>query len=721
MRKASLVLLIAALFLLTGPRLWADPPPSIGHEQDDKAPPSPGDSTPEPHEGFEAPTRFINPTHNITYDRSDWSFSWIADPEGQTTHTEYDVAGRAAQRVYLDGDGHPSATVSFDPTGGRTETISIFDYVEPSHSGPGSRHVDPMEKSEDTGGAGVDGGEGADGDSEEPAKTEAPKDKSQPTSGKRSSPPPGEPPPYVPPPDEEPTEPPEEPPIYSNLIPLPTPEEPDASGGAGMDGGEGADEDGEGGTPPIDKAFKGRYFIIDPPYSSVETKGEGTNSPLRNSWEFRLGAPATLSVGDDGGITIEEPDGTPRTFGGGAGAAEGEGADEGGGETPPGGAGDDGGEGADKGEEGDKTIPPALEIDFAGTTLTVARTPMRTPEESGPGVGAGADGGEGADEGGGTPRTSGGGTFDSYFYVNPILSFAVGGTLDHMDFSLPPNPLGDDYPVDFEPSGPPYVPPPAEALGGAGDAGGEGAGEGGGPFKGTIQPAGTQFNPPAPITIPNFSRDLQTDLFFGSGLDTLLPPTAGENLGPEAAGPGPIDGTLNPNLDPQLDTGSALLDGASLAPAGGVLGPQPPAQNLVALHNNFHANQQADLVAFQANQTAAHTASHAGQAADLTAFQTGQNTTHDNLHTQQDADHTNFHNLFPGGPGFGAQHGQFHAQQGQAHGDLHAQQAADLNAFQAGQQTAENNLHAQQNADLAALQAQQDVAHTDFHNANPGV
>ena len=71
------------------------------------------------------------------------------------------------------------------------------------------------------------------------------------------------------------------------------------------------------------------------------------------------------------------------------------------------------------------------------------------------------DGGEGAEEGGGTPRTPGGGTFDSYFPVKPIVSFT--------DFSPPPAPLSDDEPVDFVPSLPP-VPPPAEALGGAGDA-----------------------------------------------------------------------------------------------------------------------------------------------------------------------------------------------------------------------------------------------------------
>ncbi len=272
-------------------------------------------------------------------------------------------------------------------------------------------------------------------------------------------------------------------------------------------------------------------------------------------------------------------------------------------------------------------------------------------------------------------------------------------------------------------------PPPAEALGGAGDAGGEGADEGGGPFKGTIQPAGTQFNPPAPITIPNLSRDLQTDLFFGSGLDLLLPPTAGGAGVPEVGGGGaaPLGGEgTNPLLDPQLDTGSALLDGASLSPLGaaGAGGGGPPLDPaLVALHNNFHANQQAALAAFQANQTGAHTASHTQQAAGLAAFQGGQNTfLHDNFHTQQDADHTAFHNLFPpGNPLFGAQHGQFHALQGQADGGLHAQQAADLNAFQGGQQANENALHTQQNVDLVAFQGQQGDAHTDFHNANPGI
>src|SRR5207253_10405749 len=44
-------------------------------------------------------------------------------------------------------------------------------------------------------------------------------------------------------------------------------------------------------------------------YNSADA---GTNRGLGNG--FRLGVAATLSVGADGSITIEEPDGTPRRF-----------------------------------------------------------------------------------------------------------------------------------------------------------------------------------------------------------------------------------------------------------------------------------------------------------------------------------------------------------------------------------------------------------------------
>ncbi len=172
-------------------------------------------------------------------------------------------------------------------------------------------------------------------------------------------------------------------------------------------------------------------------------------------------------------------------------------------------------------------------------------------------------------------------------------------------------------------------------------------------------------------------RDLGADSFFGSGLDGLgrfLPPTAGEGAG----GLGPGFAPANPSLDPQIDAGSGLLDGVPSAP---VLAPTVPAgpaapagPDLAALHDNFHAQQAADLAAFQAIQ----------------------DTDHNNSHTQLTNAHGNFHNLLGVGPGFGAQHGNFHAQEGQAHGDFHAQQADDL----------------------AAEQAQQDAEHTQFHQDN---
>ena len=62
-------------------------------------------------------------------------------------------------------------------------------------------------------------------------------------------------------------------------------------------------------------------------------------------------------------------------------------------------------------------------------------------------------------------------------------------------------------------------------------------------------------------------RDLTADLFFGNGLDFLLPPTGAELASPETAPlfPGSFAGSF---LDPQLDTGSAV---------GSFLPPAPPA------------------------------------------------------------------------------------------------------------------------------------------------
>jgi len=220
-------------------------------------------------------------------------------------------------------------------------------------------------------------------------------------------------------------------------------------------------------------------------------------------------------------------------------------------------------------------------------------------------------------------------------------------------------------------------------------------------LTGTAQADTTPTPESKGVTIP-LERDLGVDLFFGSGLGTLLPPAGYQ---PADGGGVPNFGplvTTDPALDPQLDTGGALLDGASL-PAAGVPGLQPPGQDLVALHNNFHANQQAALALFQANQAA-------DDAAALAAFQAGQNTAHNNQHTLQDNADAIFHNVFGGNPGFGAQHGQFHALEGQVHGDFHAQQAADLNALQANQAATDA-------ANLTAFQGQQDTDHTNFHTA----
>lgn len=203
----------------------------------------------------------------------------------------------------------------------------------------------------------------------------------------------------------------------------------------------------------------------------------------------------------------------------------------------------------------------------------------------------------------------------------------------------------------------------------------------------------------APITIPSMSdRDFSADLFFGSGLN-LLPPTGFEAVGPgtvTADGP-PISsnpGVLTP-LDPQLDTGGAaggLPTGLSPAPSLGV-GPAAPAAggapagpDLGALHGNFHADQTADLAAFQANQ-----------AQDPNLLN----------HLQQvqqfEAAHDDFHVLFPFPPGSplipAVQEQQIHDQVDQAQANLQATQ----------------NLQA---ADLAAEQAQQGTDHTDFHTQN---
>jgi len=570
---------------------------------------------------------------------------------------------------------------------------------------------------DEEGGAGADGGEGADDE-------------------EKSPPPPGEPPPYVPPPvealggagddggegaDESP---PPEPMDFSpppaplsdapvDFVPslppyVPPPAE--ALGGAGDAGGEGADEGG-GETPPGgagDDGGEGAQTPDSPGFGFLESLPSGGVSDLESTGPPPAGGQggAGMDGGDpdadksgvdtgtpdisrdpddvgpqplpDGGsVTITAHEIVPSVGpppAGGAGDDGGEGADEGG-EEGTGGAGMDGGdpdanggEGAeDKGATGSSSQP--LYNIFGETSRYFEwgwrprDLPVNPPGGVGVPGGAGADGGEGAGEGGGTPRTSGGGTFDSYFPVKPILSFT--------DFSPPPNPFGDDYPVEFgEP--PPYVPPPAEPLGGAGMDGGEGADEGGGetpPGGDTLQPsldsgfiysghpASSSAGVPMPPALPEGTsiRDLGVDLFFGSGLDTLLPPTAGENLGggaaPGAAGPGPINGTLNPNLDPQLDTGSAVLDGAgALAPLGNV-GPNP---NLVALHNNLHNQQQGDLAAFNLQQTQQHDAFHNNFAANPLFnalhqnFHTNKDQTEQNFQAQQNADHAGFHNANPG-------------------------------------------------------------------------
>ncbi|MBI3332829.1 MAG: hypothetical protein HYZ93_01920 [Candidatus Omnitrophica bacterium] len=68
-------------------------------------------------------------------------------------------------------------------------------------------------------------------------------------------------------------------------------------------------------------------------------------------------------------------------------------------------------------------------------------------------------------------------------------------------------------------------------------------------------------------------RDLRADLLFGSGAETLLPPTAGEPAEEKVAG-GDLGagGALLPGLDPQLDTGGALSGNFASATSGSSLG-----------------------------------------------------------------------------------------------------------------------------------------------------
>jgi hypothetical protein len=327
----------------------------------------------------------------------------------------------------------------------------------------------------------------------------------------------------------------------------------------------------------------------------------------------------------------------------------------------------------------------------------------------------------------------GGGTFDSSF--NVYTDLRLGGRGEPRDpggFPPLPAPLSDS-------------PPPA---GGAGMDGGEGAEEPPPPVsperakeqveheeyleqkakeledlrdKGSLKNKKILDQLQAGQTLPPFNRDVGADQFLGSGLQFSLPPTGGEFASAaDGAGAGP---TQLANLDPQLDTGSGLLDGASSAP---VLSPAVPAvpaapagPDLTALHTNFHGQQAADLNTFEGNQAADLNTLQGGQQTDLNNFQTGQGGDLGNFQNQLTADHVDFHNLFGGviavDPNVDANFHNF--QDGQLN-IFQAGQATALGNFQAGQATALGNFQAGQTADLAAEQAQQGTDHTDFHTQN---
>ncbi len=494
----------------------------------------------------------------------------------------------------------------------------------------------------------------------------------------------------------------DEPPIYSNLIPLPTPNEPEAPGGAGMDGGEGGD--GSAGAKGYPEGFEDEE-----PFGDDETVYVA---------DF-YGRPRPSDAGMDGGE-------------GGAGDAGGEGADEGGGETPPGGAGDDGGEGTNAGG-GSRKSPPLEDKFYSGADGEVMNliygddhVDPYFPDEpipfDDPLGGAGDAGGDGADEGGGSteppPDSNQWWLFKWFDFINPFSWFdsktseekesvidkakeldqetgktgkkgqTGAGTIPiemiQMDLTGSSSPLG---PVRVRPSGPtqnfthkdapegpyiqvdtepPVIPQPYSRPE---------------PFT-----PNSDLNPGADDTLLLFSRDLQVDQFLGSALQMPLPPTGEEFAAGGTLPDGSAEaGTQLARLDPQLDT-SGTLDGlasgagsgASL-PGGTSPGTAAPAAggggDLAALHDNFHAIQQTQLNNFIADQ-----------ANQLANNQAPLNTGHDFFHANHAVpiggstpDHDNLHNVLD---------------------------------------PALANLQAQHDAAIAANQAQKDTDHADFHTQN---